>query len=196
MKTIFRLALSLVMLTCVNVTISAQNTASGCYRGFVDAGYTIGVGDYDFGRFEVNTTHGYQINPYFFVGAGVGMHFMPSYKTSGMSDIPLDTRDSKVDIPVFAAARGTFMKSRFAPFIDVKGGTYVNNNGGLYYNISAGLRIAVNEKQAVDISVGYTNEKLEFQTFSHFISDRSLDYTRMPEKYDTEGIAIKIGYEF
>ena len=182
MKTIFRLALSLVMLTCVNVTISAQNTASGCYRGFVDAGYTIGVGDYDFGRFEVNTTHGYQINPYFFVGAGVGMHFMPSYKTSGMSDIPL--------------ARGTFMKSRFAPFIDVKGGTYVNNNGGLYYNISAGLRIAVNEKQAVDISVGYTNEKLEFQTFSHFISDRSLDYTRMPEKYDTEGIAIKIGYEF
>lgn len=190
------LFLLVLVITLVTQSTFAQNVASNCYRGFVDVGYTIGVGDYDFGRFEINTSHGYQINPYFFVGAGLGLHFFPSYETSGMSDIPLDTRDSKVDIPVFANVRGTFMKTKFVPFIDAKAGTYVNNNGGLYYNVSIGLRIAVNKKQAVDIAVGYTNEKLEFQTFSRFTNNYNLDYTRRPSKYDTEGIAIKLGYEF
>ncbi len=65
-----------------------------------DLGYTIGVGDYDFGRFEISTTHGYQVNPYFFLGGGVGFHFMQSYETKGM-EIALDKRDSKVSIPLF-----------------------------------------------------------------------------------------------
>src|SRR5574344_1019039 len=88
-------------------SMSAQNVSGQCYRGFADAGYTVGIGDYEFGRFEVNTSHGYQINPYIFLGAGAGFHFMPKYETPNMT-IALDTRDSKVDIPVFANARVNF----------------------------------------------------------------------------------------
>lgn len=185
-----------ILLFAFAVSVKAQNVAGNCYRGFVDAGYTIGFRDYDFNRFEINTSHGYQINPYFFVGGGTGLHFMPSYKTSGSGEIALDTRDSKVDIPVFANLRGTFSKGRFAPFIDAKAGTHVNNNGGMYINASIGLRISVNSKQAVDIMVGYTDEKLEFETFGRFVNDYSLDYTRTPVKREAEGIAIKVGYEF
>lgn len=68
--------------------------ATGClaqsgkgYHGFADLGYTIGVGDYDFGRIEISTTHGYQVNPYLFVGGGVGFHFMSECKY-GDSEIP------------------------------------------------------------------------------------------------------------
>ena len=173
----------------------AQNISEGCYRGFVDGGYTIGIGDYEFGRFEINTSHGYQINPFFFVGGGFGLHFMSEYKTKGM-DIPLDQRESKVDIPVFANLRVNFSKGKITPFVDGKAGTYVTNNGGLYLNISAGCRFAVNEKQAVNVSVGYTTEKLEFETFSRFISYTNMNYTTSPRKLNTEGIAIKVGYEF
>ena len=126
----------------------------------------------------------------------MGLHFMQSYKTSGAGSIPLDIRDSKVDIPVFANVRGTFLKSRIAPFIDAKAGTFINNNGGQYINASVGLRISVNKKQAVDIMVGYTTERIEFETFSHFVSEYNLDYTRKPAKRDADGIAIKVGYEF
>ena len=192
MKNIFTIA---IILAFTITSVNAQNISYNCYRGYVDAGYTFGIGDYDFGRFEVNTSHGYQINPYLYVGAGVGLHFMSSYKTSGM-DIPLDTRDSKVDIPVFANARCNILKGKISPFFDLKGGTYVNNNGGLYVNLSAGCRIATNFKQAVNISVGYTTEKLEFQTFSHFTSNYNLNYIRKPEIYNAEGITLKIGYEF
>lgn len=185
------------MLFCTAfVFANAQNVSSGCYRGFTDVGYTVGIGDYDFGRFEVNTSHGYQITPFFYIGAGAGLHFMSSYKTKSSGDIPLDVRKSKVDIPIFANGRVNFTKGKFAPFIDIKGGTYVTNNGGLYANASVGCRIATNSKQAINILVGYTSEKLEFQTFNKFNSSHDMSYTRKATSYDTEGISLKIGYEF
>ena len=182
------------LLPCV-LSIHGQNVSRNCYRGYIDAGYSIGVGDYEFGRFEVNTSHGYQFNPYFFLGAGAGLHFMSSYETKDM-DIPLDVRDSQVDIPVFANIRCNFSKKMVSPFVDVKGGTYVTNNGGLYVNASAGCRFAINEKQAVSLAVGYASEKLEFETFDRFTSNTSMNYTRSPRKLDTEAITLKLGFEF
>lgn len=180
----------------LSVAVSnAQNTAKNCYRGYVDAGYSVGIGDYDLGRFEINTSHGYQFNPYLFIGAGTGLHFMSSYETKGM-EIPLDVRDSKVDIPIFANVRCNFLKKKVSPFVDVKGGTYVTNGGSLYVNASAGCRISINEKQAVSISVGYAAEKLQFETFSRFTSYTSLDYTRNSNLLDTEAVTLKLGFEF
>ena len=184
------------MLTCISfLNVYSQNVSGNCYRGFFDAGYTIGIYDYDFGRFEVNTSHGFQINPYLFLGAGVGFHFMPSYTTPDMN-IPLDTRESHVEIPIFFNARCNILKGKFSPFVDIKGGTYVTNNSGLYANLSVGCRIATNQKQAVNISLGYTEENLEFQVFDHFIGSTSMEYTRSGRKYDTDAISIKVGYEF
>ena len=109
--------LAVIMVIALNC--NAQSS-SGCYRGFIDAGYSIGVGDYKFGRFEVNTSHGFQFNPYLFLGVGAGLHFMSSYETKDM-DIPLDVRESQVDIPVFANIRCNFSKKKVSPFVDVKG---------------------------------------------------------------------------
>ena len=192
MKKIFLI----IMIVVTTLVMKAQdNTFGGGYRGFADLGYTIGVGDYNLGRFEISTTHGYQVNPYFFVGGGVGFHFMSSYETKDM-DIPLDKRDSKVSIPLFADFRGTFSKRKFAPFADLKLGYFVTNNDGFYGNVSAGCRMALKGKQGISLSLGYTYEKLEFQTFSRFNSTTSMNYTRTPRKLDCEGISIKLGYEF
>lgn len=179
-----------------SATVSAQDSFQKGYRGYADLGYTIGVGDYEFGRFEISTTHGYQVCPYFFVGAGVGFHFMSKYETKGMGDYALDKRDSKVSIPLYADFRGTFMKTKFAPFVDVKLGHFLTNGDGVYANASAGVRMKTIGKQAVSLSIGYTFEKLEFQTFGHFTSSSSMNYTRDPRKLDAEGISIKFGYEF
>lgn len=187
-KIFFLLAMIMVSTGCF-----AQSTKG--YHGFADLGYTIGVGDYDFGRFEISTTHGYQVNPYFFVGGGVGFHFMSECKY-GDPEIPLDLRKSKVSIPLFADFRGTFTKRKFAPFVDLKLGYFVTNNDGFYGNISAGCRMRTKGNQAVSLSIGYTYEKLEFETFDRFTSSSSMNYTRSGRKLDCEGISIKLGYEF
>lgn len=185
----------LIMAFAINISINAQNYLTNGYKGYVDAGYSIGIGDYEFGRVEINTSHGYQFSPYFFLGAGFGLHFMPSYETSGMA-IPLDVRDSKVDIPVFANVRSHFGKGKIVPFVDIKGGMYVTNDGGMYVNASVGVRYALNDKQGLSLSVGYANEKLEFEVFDSFIGYGNMDYTRYKQLYNTEAIAIKLGFDF
>lgn len=184
----------LIFSTCL--LSKAQNVSGNCYRGFVDVGYDAGIGDYGFGRYVIGTTHGYQLNPYIFVGAGAAFHFMSKYETNGSSNIPLDIRESKVDIPVYANVHLNFMKGKVTPFIDGKAGTFVTNNGGMMWNLSAGCRIATNKRQAVNISIGYAAEKLEFETFDSFIGYSSMDYTRERRTCDTECVTLRVGYEF
>ena len=188
----------LLLLTVLfaGLTAKAQNDFNSGYRGFVDLGYTIGVGDYEFGRFEISTTHGYQVHPYFYVGAGVGFHFMSKYETKGM-EYAHDTRDSKVSIPLFVDLHSAFTKTKFAPFVDLKLGHFVTNGDGFYANISAGFRMKTIGKQAVTLSIGYTFEKLKFETFNRFTNPGiNMDYTRSSRLLDMEGISIKVGYEF
>lgn len=179
----------------LSLNIAAQNTASKCYRGYTDVGYSFDLGDYEFGRFEINTTHGYQFSPYFFLGAGLGLHFASEYKTPDM-EIPLDIRESKVDIPLFADVHINFLKKKVTPFFDLKAGTYVNNNGGEYICASVGCRFAINSKQAINLIFGYASEKLEFETFEKFTSKYNLDYTRKSNKLSTEVWNLRLGFEF
>jgi hypothetical protein len=51
----------------------SNGSVSG-YKGVFDAGYTFPVGIGEKGRFEVHTSHGFQLNDYLFVGAGIGLH--------------------------------------------------------------------------------------------------------------------------
>ncbi len=165
------------------------------YHGFVDLGYSVGVGDYTFDRFELSSSHGYQFNPYFFLGGGLGFHFMQKYETPDM-DIPLDSRDFMVDIPIYAETRITFVNGKISPFISGRGGYYLTHNGGTYLNASIGCRFAIGINQAINVLVGYSSEKLEFNTFERFNSSSSMDYSTEKRKLSTEGISIRVGYEF
>ena len=44
------------------------------YKGVFDVGYTLSFGHAEKGRFELSTSHGYQMNQYLFVGLGLGLH--------------------------------------------------------------------------------------------------------------------------
>ena len=188
------LILSIMVLACLMA--KAQENSSRGYRGYADLGYTIGVGYYDLNSFEISTTHGYQLSSYFFIGAGVGFHFMQEYKTPDMN-IPMDIRDSKVSIPFYVDFRGTFGKRRVAPFVDLKLGYFVTNGDAFYSHISAGVRIRTVEKQAVTIGIGGSYESLRFETFDQFVSPGlNMDYSRTPQNYYLDGVAIMVGYEF
>ena len=164
------------------------------YHGMVDFGYTFGIGDYDFGRFEINTSHGYQFNPYFFLGGGFGIHFMSEYSTPS-SSVALDCRQKFVDIPLFVNGRVTFIENNITPYIDGRVGYYVTDSGGIYASVSVGCRFATWSRQAVNISFGYSHENLQFRTFDHFISN-NLNYTRYSRNLGTNCLNIKVGYEF
>ena len=165
------------------------------YHGFADFSYTLGVGDYTLNRFGLSSSHGYQFNPYFFLGGGLGLHFMQEYETPDM-DIPLDSRDFTIDIPVYAETRITFIDGNISPFISARGGYYLTHNGGLYFNASVGCRFTTGITHAINVFIGYSSEELEFDTFERFNSTSSMNYSTEKRKLSTEGFSIRVGYEF
>ena len=50
-----------------------ENDVRG-YKGVFDVGYTLSFGNAEKGRFELSTSHGYQMNRNLFVGLGLGLH--------------------------------------------------------------------------------------------------------------------------
>lgn len=185
--------LATLFLSCP--AMQSQTYFSSGYHGDLETGYSIGIGDYDFGRFEVNTSHGYQFNPYFFLGAGIGLHVMEEY-SSGTPEVTMDYRNQQVDIPIYANLRCHLLNKRFSPLVDMKAGYFVTNNGGLYANISAGFRYALNSKMGLNFTVGYVHEELKFECFKDFISHSGLAYYTQPRKLHTEALSLKVGFDF
>ena len=108
----------------------------------------------------------------------------------------LDHRKKQLAIPLYGNARWTIIDQKVTPFIDGKIGYYVTHRGGLYASIAIGCRISVYNTQGINFSIGYSYEKLEFESFDHFISHDSMDYRRSKRKLGTEGLSFKISYDF
>lgn len=108
------------------------------------------IGYNDFGdksSFGMQVINGYQVNPYFNAGVGIGLnqHF------SGAAFMP-----------VFLDLRGTFLRQRVSPFVGFAGGWAVALNvndeepdeGGLYLNPAFGVRFFVSRRTSLNLSVG------------------------------------------
>ena len=74
-----RLVSLLVLSAFVFTFVSAQELEGGRYRGFVDAIFGLNKIEAQLGLKEnsigLTTSHGYQINPYLYTGAGIGLHY-------------------------------------------------------------------------------------------------------------------------
>ncbi len=118
------------------------------YRGFVDFGFSYGVGSWGQDRIEFSTTHGYQILPCLFAGLGIGFHY---YHWDGV-----------LEIPIYADIRGTLpCRSICQPFLDFKIGYTVYDADGFYMTPSIGCRFAVSRTCGISVGIGYAMQKAE-----------------------------------
>lgn len=143
------------------------------YKGFIEAGYSFGVGRYGEGRPSFYTSHGYQFNPYIFAGIGAGFNYFVDSKAVG--------------VPIFADGRITFFNNNITPFFDVKVGYSVADVKGFFLSPSLGYRFGFNNDTALLLSFGYEMQFAEYYAI----------YFRY--YYDTKicgGLALKMGFEF
>lgn len=154
----------------------AHNTYSIAkgYKGFVDLGYAIGVGDWGLDRVEISTAHGYQFNPYLFVGAGFGVNYY--------------TDAELCNIPVFANLRANLLNAKITPFVDVKIGYSVVDIEGFYFAPSIGCRFGLTRRMAINLGVGYAMQKAEI-----FYTSGNYYYYDM---INSGAIDFKVGFEF
>lgn len=128
------------------------------YRGFVEGGYTnFGTSDdYSGDGYVFATIHGAQIGPRLFAGVGVGYfgatldeNYYDGYSRSRSTDSQL--------VPVFVDLKGYILKSRFSPYIDLRGGYDVCDTESYY--LSGGIGFSFGH---LDIGANY----FKFKPFS------------------------------
>lgn len=142
-------------LLILSTFIAAARQPEKGYRGFVDGSVTLNTEISFFGDggpsnsylwLGGSTTHGYQFNPYLFVGGGVGYETVVA---------PRDNRPSRI-FPVFADVRTDLKFNRFTPFADVKLGVNFTRGAGLYFSPTVGYRFNWGRRTAINFGIGMT----------------------------------------
>ena len=126
------------------------------YRGFLE--WSSSVRSENFGDFYLDgefgfrrqttfytgltTSHGYQIDPMFFIGAGLGMERCGSL--------------GNWVAPVFVEGRADFEFGKFTPFADIRFGANLAEDFGVYFSPSIGYRFNWGRKMGVNIGAGLT----------------------------------------
>lgn len=149
--------LLLLTLLFFMLPLSARQPMKG-YRGFVDWNNDIRSQNTDIGRLTdyytgVSTSHGYQITPWIYTGAGIV--FECSKNTSTYYYI----------LAPFADIRSDLKFGKFTPFVDIRigynfsdysGMDITKDEGGLYFSPAIGYRFNWGRKMGVNLGVGLT----------------------------------------
>ncbi len=173
-------ALVLLFMLCSSV-FAASGEESGRLgtpkgiRFFVDAGYTTTwtyikshaytIGDYPNFGFAA----GYQVCPYFFAGAGIGVSLY----------------EVNMSMPVFADVRYDVLNRRVSPFIEMRGG-YSWGEEGLYMAPSIGCHVGLGRILGVGASVGYTYQKCDLTKYGRYVKPT----------FEHEGVNFKVAFDW
>lgn len=133
------------------------------YASLAGGGYissNLSWGGWGGGLVSLQTIHGYQFNPYVYLGGGTGLDFVIAYNHWG---------EVGVCVPLFADLRLSVPSHSAAPFLDLKLGGYAPlskvyiwgdesrpvSYGGFYFSPSVGALFSVTEKYSVGCALEY-----------------------------------------
>lgn len=128
------------------------------YRGFVGFSSTVGVGEAeDYVGVKLYTSHGCQINPFFYIGGGLGLQGW--IYTYDEYDVYEDSYDL-FGIPLFVHARGEFHKAfrkNISPYWDAKMGyTAGGDYNGFYFSPQVGCHFCFGHSLCgLSVGIGY-----------------------------------------
>lgn len=127
---------------------SARELQRG-YRGFVDANVDLSFRSSYFETwidvyYGVSTSHGYQLNPHFFLGAGVAWEQVMEHSWH------------KREYPYFVQARTDWTFGKVPLYADVRVGGVLFGDYRLYLSPTVGYRLDWGKRMALNFGLGVT----------------------------------------
>jgi len=125
------------------------------YKGIVEMGYQVGVGDFSLDRLKLNIINGYQVNPYFSLGLGTGLRYYFNSK--------------KILIPFLADFRASFLNNSLSPYFYFGIGYSLDSDyhfkgAGMLVNPVAGVNYRITEKLVMNFGLGYEVQKMKLSS--------------------------------
>lgn len=147
--------------------------AKAKYSGIVDLG---GLFSEDASGIEVSTTHGCQILPYLFVGAGLGFrYYFDAYE--------------EFSLPIYADVRGCLPLKKITPYAEVRVGYDVLIEG-MYFAPAVGITV-----KKFDFSIGYAMTN-NYYAYGGGYYDYYGGYYESDDTYMLGQFSIRVGLKF
>lgn len=179
-------------------TISARQPHSG-YRGFIEWSNDMRSDEYSDWWFtgdpasthrETNyysgltTSHGYQINPIWFVGAGLGLEHCRNI--------------NNYIAPLFIHGRADLKFGNFTPFADLRLGANMAEGIGIYLSPSVGYRFNWGRKMGINLSLGYTLTGYKVQYYEgYYTSPEDYEFSYVGKRSLRRSyFSFRLGFDF
>lgn len=168
--------------TTTTTTTTLEKSPAKGYSGMLDFTYGVGVGDAESSRVGLSTVHGYQINPYIFVGGGLAVNYFYD--------------DELVNIPFFADARATLPlgTSPVALYFDYRIGYAAGDVSGFYMSPSVGVRFGRNA--AFTLSIGYEMQNCDITYYDGYYYRGDYYYNSYTDTGNAGAINFRLGIEW
>ncbi|MBR2026894.1 MAG: TonB-dependent receptor [Alistipes sp.] len=173
--------------------------------------------------YNIHYIGGYQINNYFYVGAGVGLsiygaedvNYNSKYNSKGVGkeQLKLET----LNYPVFAYFRANFIDNRCAPFFALSAGYRFGTSryfrmpwgreadmnyktSGMFVNPQFGLNLRMTKKMDIYFAVGYNLAQMPAAIYSPAVVTKQGEESRYPRvslgsKF-CHGFDLRLGFTF
>jgi len=153
------------------------------YKGIVEIGYEIGVGDWGMDRIKLSFINGYQINKFFSLGFGTGLRYYSEAEAA--------------IIPFFADFRSNFMDNKVSPYLSLGVGYSFNatndfKGAGFLLNPTVGVSFKLSNKSSMNVGLGYEMQYMKFYLYYGYYG-----YYYFDEITKNSGaISINVGISF
>ncbi|MBR1474978.1 MAG: hypothetical protein IJ613_05325 [Muribaculaceae bacterium] len=139
-----------------------KNYDTSHFRGFVDVGYSLGVGSSRNNYWLIETSFGYQFNAHYYLGAGIGLHNIKArvdtYPLRNDLAVP-EHNDPQWDfpfVPVYVEGRYNLRsETQGTPWASLKVGANTFNHSGFFASPSLGWHFAASQYFSFNIGIGY-----------------------------------------
>ena len=149
-----------------------KNYDTSKFRGFIDLGYSLGMGAPRNDYWLVETSFGYEFTPHYYLGLGVGLHNFEakvgSYPMRYDLTVPEHINpDWKYPfIPVYVEGR-YHVKSENGntPFVSLKLGATFINHAGFFASPTLGYHLASNRVFSFNVGRGYALQTATYKAW-------------------------------
>lgn len=187
----------LILAIAAMVNVAEARQPGRGYRGFFD--WTSSVRSESTGEMDYNgtlykfsegafytgftTSHGYQIDPMFFVGAGFG------FEKCGKFDYEI--------VPLFLEGRVDLEFNKFTPYGDLRVGANLADGSGFYLSPTIGYRFNWGRKVGLNLGVGLTLAGYKARHYDIVIDEDLMELIYLGEKNHTRAFfSFRLGFDF